>query len=148
MAFSLVAGFAVTHTGSCINPNATQSGSFNVTIQTSYPFGNALLTTSNNTHGKNIELNGGYVQTAQFFVTWGVFTLFYGIIALAVYILTTANSSMEWLVNYLVLAVSVGEEEERGMRGGGGVLCEGHISEKVFVAFWVTIRNLKELVSI
>ena len=46
------------------------------------------------------------MQSAQFFVTWGAFTLFYGVIAIVVYMTTTANEKIEWFVNFLVLVVS------------------------------------------
>ena len=52
------------------------------------------------------NLSSLYMQAGQFFVVWGIFSIFYGIIALIVYMLTTANTQMEWLVNYLVLSVS------------------------------------------
>ena len=53
-----------------------------------------------------IGLDSGVMATGQFFVTWAVFTLFYGIIAVAVYVFTTANIQLEWLINYLVITVS------------------------------------------
>ena len=52
------------------------------------------------------SLPRAYMQAGQFFVVWGIFSIFYGIIAIAVYMLTTANARMEWFVNYLVLSVS------------------------------------------
>ena len=62
----------------------------------------ATLYSSTNTTG----LDSGVMAASQFFVTWAVFTLFYGAIAVAVYILTTASLQIEWLVNYLVITVS------------------------------------------
>ena len=53
------------------------------------------------------DLPSAYMQGGQFFVVWGIFTIFYGIVALFVYMLTTANARMEWIVNYLVLSVSL-----------------------------------------
>ncbi len=46
-----------------------------------------------------------YMQAGQFFVVWGIFSFFYGIIALLVYMLTTANHRLEWIVNFLILTV-------------------------------------------
>ena len=54
----------------------------------------------------NDDLKSNIMQAGQFFVVWGIFSIFYGIIALIVYMLTTANAQMEWVVNYLVISVS------------------------------------------
>ena len=119
LALILVASFSVNHTGTCDefhDPNNSSNiitGSpLQVTVSTSYSFTVATtqvnartpetLYESTNTTG----LDGGVVAASQFFVTWAVFTLFYGAIAVVVYMLTTASLQIEWLVNYLVIIVS------------------------------------------
>ena len=96
----------------------------NFTTKVKYPFSKAVTTGSfggiinssnikahfdpinSAIHDEEYNLSGLYMQAGQFFVVWGIFSIFYGIIALIVYMLTTANAQMEWLVNYLVLSVS------------------------------------------
>ena len=132
LALALVAGFWVNHDVTCNefrNPrNMSQmiNGTLTATASTQYAF----LTISINVTGMDsigtvlynvtnvTNLGGGFTSASQFFVTWGVFTLFYGVIALAVYIFTTANLELEWLVNYLVLTVSLRERER--WKGDGG----------------------------
>ena len=119
LALILVASFSVNHKGTCDefhDPNNSSNiitGSpLQVTVSTSYSFTVATtqvnartpetLYESTNTTG----LDGGVVAASQFFVTWAVFTLIYGAIAVVVYMLTTASLQIEWLVNYLVITVS------------------------------------------
>ena len=66
------------------------------------------------------SLPTGFMMAGQFFVVWGIFSFFYGIIALLVYMLTTANAGIEWIVNFLVLTVSVFIVTVQRIRGGGG----------------------------
>ena len=50
--------------------------------------------------------DGGVPRAAEFFVTWGVLTLFYCIIAILVYMLVTANERWEKTFDILVVLVS------------------------------------------
>lgn len=84
-------------------------GTFESTAK--YPFSSVTTTygiSENNAFYVELSdtLPSDYKQAAQFFVTWGCFSLFYGIIAICVYMFTTALSKFEWVVNYLVLTVS------------------------------------------
>ena len=51
------------------------------------------------------NLPSTYMQAGQFFVVWGIFSFLYGIVALIVYMLTTANHQLEGIVNFLILTV-------------------------------------------
>lgn len=131
LAFALVAGFSVTHTADCKITNITNSTlPWHFSTKVKYPFSTAVTTVSSVRIGNesistgikahidpinpaidplnpsipNNDLNSNIKQAGQFFVVWGIFSIFYGIIALIVYMLTTANAQMEWLVNYLVLS--------------------------------------------
>ena len=123
LALSLVAGFVAKQDAGCrIVANSTTK-IVNFTISVPYAFRTAQYALVQNEEpiegrdnvdpipdpvlpdGKKIT-DSGFMHSAQFFVTWGSFTLFYGVIALAVYMLTTANENMERLVNYLVITVS------------------------------------------
>ena len=119
LALILVASFSVNHTGTCTefhDPNNSSNiitGSpLKVIVSTSYSFTVATTQVNAQTPEARYEstnttgLDGGVVTASQFFVTWAVFTLFYGAIAVAVYIFTTASLQIEWLVNYLVITVS------------------------------------------
>jgi hypothetical protein len=116
LAFALVAGFTATNHASCAGWNNTAK-ILPATIESNsrYPFNELMVAIDiadpNDTHVLPLEfsynLGASYQQSSQFFVAWGVLTIFYGIISLLVYILTTANSKLEWFVNYLVLAVSL-----------------------------------------
>lgn len=125
IALSLVAGSWVIHNGTCIefhrpdNVSAKLNGTLTVEAYAHYPFGSASVAVKGLTRADEIfqstnttDLNTGFTQASQFFVAWGALTIFYGIIALGVYIFTTANIQLEWLVNYLVLSVSWGGEED------------------------------------
>ena len=121
LALILVSSFSVNHNGTCVefhDPNNASNiinGTLKVTTRTTYSFAfattqvdalapaltPALLMSTNTT-----DIGGGITAAGQFFVTWAVFTLFYGAIAVAVYVFTTASLQIEWLVNYLVITVS------------------------------------------
>ena len=84
----------------------------NIKVAVKYPFHDPKVTinfnngtTSSYTNNVN-DLPSAYMQSGQFFVVWGIFSIFYAIIAIVVYMLTTANAQIEWVVNYLVLTVS------------------------------------------
>ena len=118
LALILVASFSVNHTGTCTefhdpdNSSNILPGVLKVTVSTSYSFTVANTQVDAQTSEKpyfstnTTGLDGGVVAASQFFVTWAVFTLFYGAIAVVVYMLTTASLQLEWLVNYLVITVS------------------------------------------
>ena len=81
-----------------------------ITARAQYPYSEVEVTTTINGSSpsqETVSLVSSFKQASQFFVTWGSLTLFYGVIALVVYMLTTANSSIEWFVNYLIISVSL-----------------------------------------
>ena len=111
IAFSLVAGFSVETTFN-IACNPSQLGdTFNYTVKSSYSFGyiNGIEESFRNgtLYRSKLEasVGRGVQQNAQFFVTWGVFTMFYCIIALLVYMLVTANEQWEKAFDFLVFTV-------------------------------------------
>ena len=123
LALSLVAGFVAKQDAGCLIVTNSTTQSVNFTISVPYAFSTAHYALVQGDEPierrDNIEpipdsflpdstklADSGFMHSAQFFVTWGSFTLFYGVIALAVYMLTTANENMERLVNYLVITVS------------------------------------------
>ena len=80
-----------------------------VTARAQYPYSVVEVTTTingNSSSQDTVSLDSRFMQASEFFVAWGSLTLFYGVIALVVYMLTTANSSIEWFVNYLIISVS------------------------------------------
>lgn len=109
IAFSLVAGFSVE---TAFNFVCSQSGdTFNYTLKSSYSFGHVERTEESLRNGSlhiatsEVSIGHGVQQNAQFFVTWGVFTMFYCIIALLVYMLVTANEQWEKAFDFLVVTV-------------------------------------------
>lgn len=106
--FSLVAGFMVNTTVDfrCFNANETLRA---YTLSASYPFRHfeQRFSTGGNisTSTRTIQ-DGGVPRTAEFFVAWGVLTLFYCIIALLVYMLVTANERWEKTFDIIVVLVS------------------------------------------
>lgn len=109
LALSLVAGFVAKENASCHAKNST-SKVYNLSVAVHYPFSSAQITLENPGFDPILTIpeisEKGFMQSAQFFVTWGSFTLFYGVIAIVVYMVTTANERIEWVVNFLVLTVS------------------------------------------
>uniref|UniRef100_A0A1X7SPS4 Uncharacterized protein n=1 Tax=Amphimedon queenslandica TaxID=400682 RepID=A0A1X7SPS4_AMPQE len=77
-----------------------------ITAKASYPYTIVDVTTPCEANATSEALSGDYKQAAEFFVAWGSLTLFYGIIAILVYMFATANSKWEWVINYLILVVS------------------------------------------
>ena len=111
IALSLVAGFSVetTFDFTCIQSGDT----FDYTLKSSYSFGHIERTEKSFRNGSgnkttkvtDVSIGHGVQQNAQFFVTWGVFTMFYCIIALLVYMLVTANEQWEKAFDFLVVTV-------------------------------------------
>lgn len=108
--FSLVAGFSVQTTVDtmCIQTNDT----YNYTLKSSYSFGSfresvESLRDGNLSRERSMKSlgDGGVQQSAQFFVTWGILTLFYCVIAILVYMLVTANERWEKAFDFLVVTV-------------------------------------------
>lgn len=105
LAFSLVAGFTVTGRTEC-----TEYISTFAKVQSKYPFftydqtatvsdvPNATFTSSGVRFSQRII-------SGQFFVAWGVLTMFYCITALVVYMLFTANENLERVVDMLIYIV-------------------------------------------
>lgn len=112
IAFSLVAGFSVS---TSVDFTCLSSGTYNYSLKISYPFkeikqsemgvtdDNVIIDTESM---KSFE-DRGVPRAAQYFVAWGVLTLFYCIIALAVYMLVTANEQWEKAFDFLVVMVSI-----------------------------------------
>ena len=119
LALSLVAGFVARQDAGCrvkISENTTQVVNLSITVPYAYNYAQLSLSPFQLRSDEPVTLapeqtkveisDKGYMQSAQFFVTWGAFTLFYGVIAIVVYMTTTANEKIEWFVNFLVLVVS------------------------------------------
>ena len=118
LALSLVAGFVAEENAGCLLNSTSQT--VNLTIEAPYPFTSAQVTASQFVLQLGDEpatlvpdnitsiplTEKRYKRSAQFLVTWGSFTLFYGVIAILVYMLTTANEKIEGVVNVLVIVVS------------------------------------------
>ncbi len=105
LALSLVAGFSVNPEGECTN----NSNNFTETYSTKYSF--KRYTRERQTDDvvlrQELDFNdAGISQGAQFFVTWGSFTLVYGVIAILVYMFVTGIKQLEKIFDYLVWAVS------------------------------------------
>ena len=84
---------------------------FNFTLTADYPFRHiqqSLWSTkgSGTDHSTKTFPDGGVPRSAEFFVGWGVLTLFYCIIALLVYMFVTANERFERTFDIAVVLVS------------------------------------------
>ncbi|XP_019863188.1 PREDICTED: uncharacterized protein LOC109592058 [Amphimedon queenslandica] len=101
LALSLVAGFTATNRAECNQWNGNKV--CQITAKASYPYTIVDVTTPCEANATSEALSGDYKQAAEFFVAWGSLTLFYGIIAILVYMFATANSKWEWVINYLIL---------------------------------------------
>ncbi len=102
-AFSLVAGFHVQGHIRC-----TKDAAAAVTLNIKYPFTHYTYTNGSNTELFEYEplLYSKAGSASQLFVAWGVLSMLYCFIALAVYVVFTANEKMENLVDILVYVVS------------------------------------------
>lgn len=108
LALALVAGFSTSTTADC----RFAGTEVNVTaaFSASYPFGEYSITTtahhfvgaipSNVTQSR--LLDPSIMQTAQFFVVWGSFTMIYSVVAILVYMFITANEQLEKVFDFLV----------------------------------------------
>lgn len=104
LTFSLVAGFAIDIHVQC--DSVPDADAITATIQypfSSYSYNNGTGTPQNMSRSLDY---GSVVSSGQFFVTMGVFSMFYCMIALAVYVLFTANEQFEKVVDILVYVVS------------------------------------------
>ena len=106
-----MAGFSV-ETG--IDFSQDVNSTFNYTLKAKYPFRQfkvIVAVDNGNISGTFTETDtladDGVPRSAEFFVAWGVLTLFYCIIAVSVYMLVTANEQWEKAFDVLVVAVSV-----------------------------------------
>lgn len=100
MTFSLVAGFSFNGHIRC-----SESDSDVITTHFKYPF--SSYSYSNDSKFVSASLPYSKVNSgSQFFVAIGVLSLFYCLIALAVYMLLTANEHLEKVVDMLVYVVS------------------------------------------
>lgn len=93
----------------CDNANETLRA-YNYTLSAGYPLRHfdQTLSTNGSTHNSRHTIqDGGVPRTAEFFVAWGVLTLFYCIIALLVYMLVTANERWEKTFDIIVVLVSL-----------------------------------------
>ena len=86
---------------------------YNYTFQASYPFRKfeeTVIHISDAMETKSTSMvtvqDGGIHQSAEYFVAWGVLTLFYCIIAVLVYMLVTANERWEKAFDFLIIVVS------------------------------------------
>ena len=117
LALALVAGFSGSTSADCRLRGTTQNASLSVSA--SYPFGEYTLTTTltnisirvgNSVNPSNITqaqlLDASVMQSAQFFVTWGSFTMIYSVVAILVYMFVTANEQLEKVFDFLVYCVS------------------------------------------
>ncbi len=105
VALSLVAGFSVHPDAECTNT----PDNFTVKYSTKYPFKNyhREREAADQTFSRNVDFDdAGISQGAQFFVAWGSLTLFYGIIAILVYMFVTGIRQLEKIFDYLVWSVS------------------------------------------
>ena len=108
IAFSLVAGFSISPSldFACL-PDVVN----NYSLKISYPFRDIEQTKTDDLNDmvtkstKSIS-DGGIARSAEYFVAWGVLTMFYCIIALVVYMLVTANEGLEKVFDFLVITVS------------------------------------------
>ena len=82
----------------------------NYTLSASYPFKNfqqKLINSNGKQPTGTVTLgDDGIPRSAEYFVAWGVLTLFYSIIAILVYMLVTANERWERAFDFLVVVVS------------------------------------------
>ena len=107
IAFSLVAGFSISPSldFACLPDIAN-----NYSLKISYPFRDIEQTLTDDldvvTKSTKSVSDGGIARSAEFFVAWGVLTMFYCIIALVVYMLVTANEGLEKVFDFLVITVS------------------------------------------
>ena len=104
---SLVAGFSVDPEAVCKDNNGNN---FTVQFSTKYPFRqytrHVINSTTNLDQGKINFGDAGISQSAQFVVAWGSLTLFYGVIAILVYMLVTGSKELERIFDYLIWTVS------------------------------------------
>ena len=103
--FSLVASFHVNGSVFCHKDDKEAA----VTFNTKYPFSHyTFINGSNSSVVESAVMPYTRIKGAsELFVTWGILSMFYCIIALAVYIIFTANERLENLVDLLVYLVSL-----------------------------------------
>lgn len=80
-----------------------------IAAKADYPYSAVSITYGSSCNADSpstILLSSDYKEASEFFVAWGSLTLFYGVIAILVYMFATANSKWEWFINYLIIAVS------------------------------------------
>jgi len=98
LVFSLVAGFSLSGHVTCPESVNLPNSSYKV----AYPFSSYH---NYSEAGSDSFPDSRASSGAQFIVTWGIFTDFYCVAALVVYILFTANENMEKVVDLLVYTV-------------------------------------------
>ncbi len=101
LVFSLIAGFDLNGQVKCDEVTGRQNTSYHV----AYPY-TSYSSNNNSVHMSSSFSDRRATSGAQFAVTWGVFTCFYCVVALVVYVLFTANENMERLVDILIYVVS------------------------------------------
>lgn len=99
LAFSLVAGFS-------FNGHVTCGGSDAITVSFKYPYSTYSYFNGTTTKTTNSLPYSKASSAAQLFVAWGVLSMLYCLVALAVYMLLTANEHLEKVVDMLVYTVS------------------------------------------
>ena len=75
-------------------------------LTTKFPLQAYTEVNINGSTTSNLPLGAGISQSAQLFVAWGSLSLIYGVVAIVVYMLFTANEQMQSIVDILVYAVS------------------------------------------
>ena len=106
LAFSLVAGYTVNGTTTCVDQTNTY-----IQIQSKFPFFNYDQIVTVQEQPSNRTTRGTpfpqHIISGQFFVTWGVMTMLYCLTAIVVYMLFTANENLEQVVDMLIYVVSL-----------------------------------------
>ena len=104
LSFSLVAGFHFSGHVRC--PDGESDPDFQ-TLKFNYPY--STYSYKNVSTSMMMTESLGYPKArsaSQLFVAWGVLSMFYCVIALAVYMLLTANEELEKVVDFMIYTVS------------------------------------------
>ena len=107
IALALVAGFTVEPYIHC----QVRQAEIDYDFTAKYPFDHYRLKNDSNTsrgsNSSNVNFASGISQAAEFFVTWGSFTLIYAVVAILVYMFVTGIERLERIVDILVWFVSL-----------------------------------------
>ena len=106
LAFALVAGFSPTGIVRCESNTGEQTTDL-LKLQTKYPYNSYTLSDIANGTSSKTNFDNSIAPGAELFVAWGVLSMLYCITAIAVYMLFTANESLEKVVDFLIYVVCV-----------------------------------------